>query len=51
MKQLEGMLSVRTLRMVMFTFCLYSCLSSDSYFGLGLGWLEIHLRYRNGKHT
>lgn len=29
MKQREGMLSVRTPRMAVFTFCLYSCLSSD----------------------
>lgn len=40
MKQLEGMLSVRTPRMVMFTFCLYSCLSSDIDFGFGYGVLR-----------
>lgn len=60
MKQLEGMLSVRTLRMVMFTFCLYSCLSSDVYFGFGFGVLrnsyekqkwETHMNEKNKHRT
>lgn len=36
--------------MTVFRFCLYLCLSSETYFGLGIGCLEIYLRYRSGKH-
>lgn len=36
--------------MIVFRFCFCLCLSSETYFGLGIGCLEIDLRYGSGKH-